>query len=214
MLLCCFAVMPFSCPAVMPFCPAVAVLPSCRHLVSPSPALATRRHVLPCAPPRFEARFGRPSDRDHSSGNGRSARPRRNEPSPPPRRSRDRSRSPRQHRSRSPAHRKDKAAASGSSSVFGSGASTGGFSACAVCLGRHRHSVRECRATRTWDEAHATFATRHEGKLVRRSDNSQLCFDWQRPMGCRGRSHDAVHICSGCGDAAHGANGCPRAQRA
>ena len=158
-----------------------------------------------CLPHRFEAQMAKTADSGHSNGSSwkRDASPHR-----------PCSRSPRRRCSRSPARYKDKGSASTGSSVFGSGASSSSFSACAVCLGRSKHAVRECQLPRTWDDTHSTFATRERGKLVHRSDSSALCYEWQRASSCRSRSHDDNHICSGCGDSKHGAFDCPRAQRA
>ena len=158
-----------------------------------------------CPLHRFEAQMAKTADSGRSNG---SSRKRGASPRHP------RSHSPRRRRSRSPARYKDKGSASTGSLVFGSGASSSGFSACAVCLRRSKHAVRECQLPHTWDDTHSMFATCKKGKLVRRSDSSALCYEWQRASSCRSRSHDDNHICSRCGDSKHGAFDCPRAQRA
>ncbi|KAF8164529.1 hypothetical protein BJ912DRAFT_808090, partial [Pholiota molesta] len=84
---------------------------------------------------------------------------------------------------------------------------------CAVCLGCKKHDVRRCKATRLWDDSGETYAERSGGNLVRRRDGHPLCFDWQITQGCRSRSHDSSHLCSGCGSPRHGARSCPLAER-
>lgn len=88
----------------------------------------------------------------------------------------------------------------------------GPLPACAVCLGRHRHLVIECRASRTWDNKHETFAERSHKALFAK-DGRRICAKWQREEGCSER-HDVRHICSGCGLSSHGAQKCNRAQEA
>ena len=84
---------------------------------------------------------------------------------------------------------------------------------CAVCLGTHAHNVYACKAPRTWDGRHATSSRRHRGDLRLRENDAPLCMDWQRLRGCSSTKHDPKHLCSGCSTAAHGAHGCPRAQK-
>lgn len=90
--------------------------------------------------------------------------------------------------------------------------SSGPLPACAVCLGRHRHLVIDCWATRTWDNKYDTFAERVHKALFTR-DGRRICARWQREEGCSNR-HDVRHICSGCGQSSHGAQKCNRAQEA
>ncbi|KAF8952822.1 hypothetical protein BDZ97DRAFT_1641117, partial [Flammula alnicola] len=92
-------------------------------------------------------------------------------------------------------------------------ASSSGFPACTVCLGRSKHDVRACQSPRLWDNSRESYSCRLPGRnLVRRSDSAPLCFDWQRNENCRSRTHDASHVCSGCGSSKHGARSCPHAQ--
>ncbi|KAF8965574.1 hypothetical protein BDZ97DRAFT_1601663, partial [Flammula alnicola] len=82
---------------------------------------------------------------------------------------------------------------------------------CAVCLGRHSHAIGECTATRTWNKAHQTLSKR-ENRQLWTYDGRQLCCEWQKHSGCRSSQHNERHICSGCGQATHGAANCPRAE--
>ncbi|KAI6102489.1 hypothetical protein EDD16DRAFT_1427291, partial [Pisolithus croceorrhizus] len=77
---------------------------------------------------------------------------------------------------------------------------------CAVCLSRHQHLVIDCRATRTWDNKHDTFAERIHKALFTK-DGRHICARWQREEGCSD-CHDIRHICSGCGLSSHGAQKC------
>ncbi|KAH9932402.1 hypothetical protein B0H21DRAFT_760592 [Amylocystis lapponica] len=95
--------------------------------------------------------------------------------------------------------------------VFAAGARGQALSACAVCLGRHQHKVRDCNEGRTWDQAFATAACRVAG-VLQLKDGRALCFDWQQARGCTGTKHDAKHLCSGCSQSSHGAQQCPRAE--
>ncbi|KAH7917417.1 hypothetical protein BV22DRAFT_1026357, partial [Leucogyrophana mollusca] len=83
---------------------------------------------------------------------------------------------------------------------------------CAVCLGRHQHRTVDCTTARTWDNAHDTFSERIR-KALWTKGGKQLCTKWQREEGCSDK-HDSKHICSGCGATTHGAQRCPRAEKA
>lgn len=83
--------------------------------------------------------------------------------------------------------------------------------ACAVCLGRHRHLVIDCRATKLWDQKRDAFAERIHKALFAK-DGRRICAKWQREEGCSER-HDSKHFCSGCGAPSHGAQRCPHAQK-
>ncbi|KAH7919127.1 hypothetical protein BV22DRAFT_1023505, partial [Leucogyrophana mollusca] len=83
---------------------------------------------------------------------------------------------------------------------------------CAICLGRNPHRTIECSASRTWDNNHDTFTERVH-KAIWTKDGKPLCPRWQREEGCTDR-HDERHLCSGCGATTHGAQRCPRAQKA
>ena len=84
---------------------------------------------------------------------------------------------------------------------------------CAICLGRNPHRIIECSIPRTWDNLHDTFAERID-KVIWTKDGRQLCPAWQRAEGCSNSKHDTRHLCSGCGSSSHGAQRCPRAQKA
>ncbi|KAG2757679.1 hypothetical protein P692DRAFT_20711430, partial [Suillus brevipes Sb2] len=84
---------------------------------------------------------------------------------------------------------------------------------CAVCLGHNLHRTIECTATQTWDKQFDTFSERIRKGLWTK-DGKQLCTRWQREEGCTTPKHDARHFCSGCGATTHGAQKCPRAQKA
>ena len=147
----------------------------------------------------------------------------------PLRRQRGRSRSPprvdpvrRQRRSRSPQgygpppDRQEKGAHDNSrrvkTEVFQSGAGPCG-GVCTVCLGRHDHTFTKCDNSKLWDGAPSAARKNEQGCLVT-ANGLALCFDWQVPKGCRSTSHLDWHICSGCGGDDHGAQTCPRAERA
>ncbi|KAJ6496854.1 hypothetical protein DFH09DRAFT_945759, partial [Mycena vulgaris] len=88
-----------------------------------------------------------------------------------------------------------------------------GLSACALCLGRHRHNVRECSSATLWNSSTPARVKRSgpEGKLVN-SRNEVICINWQKTMGCN-VNHAARHECSGCGSPNHGAQKCHLAQK-
>jgi hypothetical protein len=96
-------------------------------------------------------------------------------------------------------------------SFFRSGAAPRG-GVCAVCLGRHEHTFSKCDGAKLWDGS-AGAAKKTEGRLVA-DDGFPLCFDWQVPKGCSSTSHPDRHRCSGCGKGDHGAQTCPRAEKA
>ena len=95
---------------------------------------------------------------------------------------------------------------------FQSGAGPRG-GVCAVCLGRHEHTFARCEEAKLWDGSVGSARKNEQGRLVAAS-GFPLCFDWQVPRGCRSTSHPDRHRCSGCGKADHGAQGCPRAEKA
>lgn len=127
-----------------------------------------------------------------------------------------RSPSPRRRRSRSPERRNQqrRPPASRTKQDFHHSATGTSHSACAVCLGRHPHMVRDCKATSTWDGNHPATSKRLNGELYLRSDDARLCVDWQRISSCASTKHDSCHRCSGCASPGHGAQNCPRAQKA
>ena len=98
---------------------------------------------------------------------------------------------------------------------FSSGAEQIRHPPCAVCLGRHQHTIITCTAKSTWNSAHQTCATRINRDLCLRKGGRAICFDWQRRNGCLGKSTShALHICSGCTATTHGAFTCSRAEKA
>jgi hypothetical protein len=96
---------------------------------------------------------------------------------------------------------------------FPTGTSGRVLSACAVCLGRHPHKIIDCSAPSIWDKSVPTLASR-TNKLLSMRDGRPVCADWQRYSGCSSSRHDNRHICSGCAATSHGAQDCPRAQKA
>lgn len=137
------------------------------------------------------------------------------------RQGRDRSRSPprKRGRSKSPSRRRQSPTApkakydkptSQRGQSFRNGASRKDLAACAICLGRQPHRVRDCNAEKTWDGARAR-CRRNDARIINPSGLT-LCCDWQREDGCRSSSHDERHECSGCGATDHGAQRCKRAQ--
>ena len=89
----------------------------------------------------------------------------------------------------------------------------GALSACTICLGHRPHDVYNCASTTLWDGAPACCQKNGQGCLVNPAGNI-LCSNWQWPNGCPATTHDSRHECSGCGKLTHGAQGCPRAQKA
>ena len=97
---------------------------------------------------------------------------------------------------------------------FQSGAAgNGALSACTICLGRHPHDIFNCASATLSDGSPARCQKNSQGRLVNPA-GSILCSDWQRPNGCSSSTHDSRHECSGCGKPSHGAQSCPRAQKA
>ena len=84
---------------------------------------------------------------------------------------------------------------------------------CAACLGRHKHNFSKCEEPRLWDGSASSSRKNEHGRLVA-ANGLPLCFDWQVPRGCASSSHPERHRCTGCGRADHGAQGCPRAEKA
>jgi hypothetical protein len=147
-----------------------------------------------------------PPHRDHQdSSRGTSGRSsNRHTPYPSPRKKDSRSKSPASP-SKQPSPTKPS---------FRNSAGTFSPSACAVCLGRHRHNVRTCNSTTTFNGGETKTRRSENGRLVCISSGSVLCSDWQRPTGCSATDHPLRHICSGCESLDHGAQVCPRAQAA
>ncbi|KAJ7053021.1 hypothetical protein C8F01DRAFT_997293 [Mycena amicta] len=86
-----------------------------------------------------------------------------------------------------------------------------GLSACAVCLGRHRHSVRDCNSPTLWNGSTKAHSKRNaDGRLVN-AQGDALCLNWQR-SSCES-NHSSHHECSGCGSTNHGAQKCHLTQK-
>jgi hypothetical protein len=94
------------------------------------------------------------------------------------------------------------------------GQATSTFSACTLCLGRHRHNIAICASTTLWDKQTPAYCVRNEINRLVNSKGFVLCSNWQRPNGCTNTTHDSRHECSGCGKSDHGAQKCPRAEKA
>ena len=127
---------------------------------------------------------------------------------------RTRSASPHRRRSTSPNPGPRPALDPNRQSGFQPGAGGNALPACAICLGRFSHRVFECDTPTTWDGLHQTIAKRVRGELLLCQDNQPLCADWQHKRSCTSKRHDRHHLCSGCGQTSHGAQTCPRAQKA
>jgi hypothetical protein len=111
---------------------------------------------------------------------------------------------------------RDKRRKAGSSAgqIFRKGAANSSpLSACTLCLGRHPHNIARCDATSLWDGTSLFCKWNDKGRLLHR-DGAVLCSEWQLPRSCRSSSHPQAHLCSGCGSSNHGAQDCPRAQKA
>jgi hypothetical protein len=161
-------------------------------------------------PPRRRRERGR-----EMSYRTRSASPTRAEPS----RRRYRSRSPptfneppprwqveRRPREDSRRPRKDKG------EFFQSGADPRG-GVCAACLGRREHPFIRCEGRKLWDGSNSASRKDESGTLVS-TDGLPICYNWQLPRGCQSAMHSNRHRCSGCGKTGHGAQACPRAEKA
>lgn len=92
---------------------------------------------------------------------------------------------------------------------FPPGASEKAPSACTVCLGRHWHDVRNCRASRIANSSINTLVERFGNNLVLRANSLPVCSAYNLRHGCRDPTHTgSVHVCSGCGSKAHNAQEC------
>ncbi|KAF8546230.1 hypothetical protein OG21DRAFT_1427680, partial [Imleria badia] len=86
-----------------------------------------------------------------------------------------------------------------------------GKSACPKCLGRFPHDMRSCNSEELWDGSPARCTRNSDGHLVN-PQGQTICTGWQHPLGCP-LKHSAIHECSGCGEASHRAQACPKAQK-
>lgn len=66
---------------------------------------------------------------------------------------------------------------------FQGGTMVHGTSACAICLGRHKHEYAKCTATKLWNGAKASICRNEQGQLVL-SDSLPICFNFQTAAGC------------------------------
>jgi hypothetical protein len=98
-------------------------------------------------------------------------------------------------------------------SGFRRGAGSPSLSACAICLGRHPHNVSACSSPTTWDGS-AARCKRAEGARIVNPSGLSLCVKWQLKIQCTSLFHGDGHECSGCGAKDHGAQKCPRAEKA
>ncbi|KAG2738450.1 hypothetical protein P692DRAFT_201798413 [Suillus brevipes Sb2] len=97
---------------------------------------------------------------------------------------------------------------------FSRGAGSRGRSACAICLGRFSHDIQRCDSRNLWDKTTPAHARRSQDGRIISTNGLPLCYRWQRPGGCLAENHDSAHACSGCGDKSHGAQTCPRGEKA
>ena len=96
---------------------------------------------------------------------------------------------------------------------FQAGAGTNEASACALCLGRHFHDIQNCRSESLWDGGRTRCKKNEGGRLVNPT-RTVLCHNWNSRRGCSATGHEQRHECTGCGQPDHGAQKCPRAQKA
>ncbi|KAJ7719098.1 hypothetical protein DFH07DRAFT_688046, partial [Mycena maculata] len=82
-----------------------------------------------------------------------------------------------------------------------------GPTVCAICLGIHTF-VSKCRSQTLWNGSPARCFRGDGGKLTN-INGVNICLDFQRGSGCKGRAGPRhIHECSGCGAPNHGAAGC------
>lgn len=86
---------------------------------------------------------------------------------------------------------------------------------CAVCLGRHKHEIKYCRAAYfvlpSGIPTHTpTRCRRDEKGRLFNNQGQPVCYNWQRPQKCDaiGPEHAYLHECSACGERNHGASHC------
>ncbi|KAG1793830.1 uncharacterized protein HD556DRAFT_446303 [Suillus plorans] len=97
---------------------------------------------------------------------------------------------------------------------FSRGAGSRGRSACAICLGHFAHNIQQCDSSNLWDKTTPAHSCRTQDGRIISTNGLPLCYRWQRPGGCTAENHDSAHICSGCGKKDHGAQTCPRGEKA
>lgn len=89
---------------------------------------------------------------------------------------------------------------------------SGSYSACAVCLSRESHDVRNCNRTTLWNGKPARVSRTSYNRIANPS-GVQLCVAFQTVRGCSSDATSHKHECSGCGRPDHGAQSCPLAQK-
>ncbi|KAI5981891.1 hypothetical protein F5J12DRAFT_704230, partial [Pisolithus orientalis] len=75
---------------------------------------------------------------------------------------------------------------------------------CIICL-RSGHKYSSCNKE-TMQKGQQTFAKSQDGKLVRRNNNSPLCFFYQLARKPCCNNHPDQHLCAACGSQDHGAS--------
>ena len=95
----------------------------------------------------------------------------------------------------------------GEQPFFPGGTVACGSSACAICLGHHKHKYTKCSATKLWNRGKTCVCRNKQGRLVT-MDGLPICFSFQTPAGCSETTHPARHTCSGCGKSGHGTQQC------
>ena len=90
--------------------------------------------------------------------------------------------------------------------------SRGSRSVCPQCLGRFPHPINRCRSKELWDGSPAR-CHRNSNSCLINPKGSTMCFEWQRPFSCHTTHAFTLHECSGCGNADHRAQDCPKAQK-
>ena len=73
-------------------------------------------------------------------------------------------------------------------SFFQGGTAGRGTSACAVCLGRHKHKYAKCSASKLWNGGRVCVRRNEQGRLIF-LDGLPVCFNFQTLAGCSDQSH-------------------------
>ena len=73
-------------------------------------------------------------------------------------------------------------------SFFQGGTAVRGASACAVCLGRHKHEYAKCAASKLWNRGKVCVQRNVQGRLIF-LDGLPVCFTFQTLAGCLDPSH-------------------------
>jgi len=94
------------------------------------------------------------------------------------------------------------------------GPETRPLSACPICLSRKPHPIRSCQSPKLWDGKRNSHCSRNAKGQVIDGAGRFLCLNWNQVIGCKDGTARHVHECSGCGNASHGAQDCPLAEKA